>query len=49
MLDYSTTNSIRNDTATTRIDLTTSEIATYIVSALIGMVIVGAIAVLMLL
>lgn len=49
MLNYFATKPIRKNTPTTSIDLTTSEIATYIVSALIGMVIVGATAVLMLL
>ena len=49
MTNYFDTNSANNDTACTNVDLTVSDIATSIVPALIGMVIVGIIAVLMLL
>ncbi len=49
MTNYFDTNSANNDTACTNVDLTVSDIATSIVPALIGMVIVGTIAVLMLL
>ncbi len=47
MTDYSFTNPVHRETAFTSVDLTTLEVATYIVSALIGMAIVGVIVALM--
>ena len=49
MMDYFETSSLNNDTAITNIGLTVSEIATSMISVLIGMAVVGLIAVLMLL
>ena len=49
MTDYFGTDLNHNDTASTNVDLTVSEFATSIVPVLIGMAVMGIIAVLMLL
>ena len=48
-MDYFDTSFSTNDTAISNLDLTASEIATSMVPVLIGMIVVGLIAVLMLL